>query len=68
MSSNSALTLVKPIAAGLAIPGLYLVYKYHQYKEEKERMRDRRKITERDLAALNRKIVSNLKPHSVYVC
>ena len=46
------------IAAGLAIPGLYLVYKYHQYKEEKERMRERRKITERDLQALNRKIVS----------
>ena len=52
-------SLMKPLAAGLAIPGLYLMYKFHEYRE-KERKRERRRFTERDLQTLNRKIVSIL--------
>ena len=50
-------SLMKPLAAGLAIPGLYIMYKFHEYRE-KERKRERRRFTDKDLQTLNRKIVS----------
>lgn len=41
----------------LALPGMYLFYKYSQYKRQQQEQ-NRRKVTERELAHLNHKIVS----------
>lgn len=41
----------------LALPGMYLFYKYNQYKQQQQEQ-SRRKVTERELAHLNHKIVS----------
>ncbi|XP_046405704.1 uncharacterized protein LOC124170786 [Ischnura elegans] len=46
--------LMKPLVV-LALPGMYLFYKYNQYKRQQQEQ-DRRKVTERELAHLNHKI------------
>lgn len=48
--------LMKPFVV-LALPGMYLFYKYSQYKQQQQEQ-CRRKVTERELAHLNHKIVS----------
>ena len=48
--------LMKPFVA-LAIPGMYLVYKYNQYKRQQEEQ-NKRRVTEKELQHLNQKIVS----------
>ncbi|XP_033639953.1 mitochondrial E3 ubiquitin protein ligase 1-like [Asterias rubens] len=58
-------SLMKPLAAGLAIPGLYIMYKFHEYRE-KERKRERRRFTDKDLQTLNRKIQQLLKKLEKY--
>jgi hypothetical protein len=51
---------MKPFVV-LALPGMYLFYKYNQYRRQQQEQ-NRRKVTERELAHLNHKIVSdNLK-------
>lgn len=47
----------KPLPA-LALPGMYLVYKYNEYKRQRQEQH-RRKVTERELDHLNHKIVSS---------
>ncbi|CAM1309538.1 Uncharacterised protein g5194 [Pycnogonum litorale] len=47
--------IMKPLAAALAIPGMYLVYKYNQFKRQQQET-NKRKITERELTHLNHKI------------
>lgn len=49
--------LIKPLVV-LALPGMYLYYKYNQYKRQQQEQ-TRRKVTERELAHLNHKIVSS---------
>ncbi|XP_052826334.1 uncharacterized protein LOC128248688 [Octopus bimaculoides] len=44
----------KPLPA-LALPGMYLVYKYNEYKRQRQEQH-RRKVTERELDHLNHKI------------
>ncbi|XP_059475586.1 arginine/serine-rich protein PNISR [Neocloeon triangulifer] len=46
--------LIKPFVV-LALPGMYLFYKYNQYKRQQQEQ-TRRKVTERELAHLNHKI------------
>lgn len=48
--------LMKPLVI-LALPGMYLFYKYNQYRRE-QREQSRRRTTERELQYLNHKIVS----------
>jgi len=48
--------LMKPFVV-LALPGMYLFYKYNQYKQQQQEQ-CKRKVTERELAQLNHKIVS----------
>ena len=48
----------KPLGV-LAMPGLYLVYKYNQFKRQQQE-NNRRKLAERELNNLNNKIVSTL--------
>lgn len=48
--------LMKPFVV-LALPGMYLFYKYNQYKR-KRRENAKRRLTERELQHLNNKIVS----------
>lgn len=52
----AARRLMRPLAA-LAAPGMYLVYKYNQYRRQVQE-NNRRKVTERELQHLNHKIVS----------
>lgn len=47
---------MKPFVV-LALPGMYLFYKYNQYRRQQQEQ-NRRKVTERELAHLNHKIVS----------
>ncbi|KAK9506849.1 hypothetical protein O3M35_008711 [Rhynocoris fuscipes] len=47
---------MKPFVV-LALPGMYLFYKYSQYKRQQQEQ-NRRRVTERELAHLNHKIVS----------
>ncbi|XP_077979271.1 uncharacterized protein LOC144434643 [Glandiceps talaboti] len=49
--------LMKPLVL-FAIPGLYLAYRYNQYRQEKQERssHERRKITEKELQALHHKI------------
>ena len=48
--------LIKPLAT-IAVPGMYLVYKYNQFKRQQQET-SRRKVTEKELQSLNQKIVS----------
>jgi len=48
---------MKPFVV-LALPGMYLFYKYNQYRRQQQEQ-NRRKVTERELAHLNHKIVSD---------
>lgn len=48
--------LMRPLVA-LALPGMYLVYKYNQYKRQQQEA-NRRKAAERELVQLHHKIVS----------
>lgn len=50
--------LMKPFVV-LALPGMYLFYKYNQYKR-KRRESAKRRLTERELQHLNSKIVSSI--------
>lgn len=43
----------------LALPGMYLLYKYNQYRQQQMETA-RRRVTERELMHLNTKIVSTL--------
>ncbi|KAJ3625095.1 hypothetical protein MTP99_018660 [Tenebrio molitor] len=52
--------LMKPFVV-LALPGMYLFYKYNQYKRRRKENAKRR-LTERELQHLNNKIVSTT-PH-----
>ena len=47
---------MKPFVV-LAIPGMYLVYKYNQFKRQQQE-NSRRKVAEKELNHLNQKIVS----------
>lgn len=51
-------SLMKPLVV-LALPGMYLFYKYSQYRREQREL-SRRRVTERELQHLHHKIVSNL--------
>ena len=48
--------LAKPLSA-LVVPGMYLFYKYNEYKRHQEEI-NRRNVTEKELDNLNNKIVS----------
>ncbi|CAF4810548.1 unnamed protein product [Pieris macdunnoughi] len=50
-------TLMRPFVV-LALPGMYLLYKYNQYRQQQMETA-RRRVTERELLHLNTKIVSN---------
>lgn len=49
-------SLMKPLVV-LALPGMYLFYKYSQYRREQREL-SRRRVTERELQHLHHKIVS----------
>lgn len=49
-------SLMKPLVV-LALPGMYLSYKYSQYRREQREL-SRRRVTERELQHLHHKIVS----------
>lgn len=56
--------LMKPFVV-LALPGMYLFYKYNQYKRRRKENAKRR-LTERELQHLNNKIVSmDQKPNGI---
>lgn len=57
--------LIKPLVV-LALPGMYLYYKYNQYKRQQQEQ-TRRKVTERELAHLNHKIVRIIKKDNVRI-
>ncbi|KAH9369995.1 hypothetical protein HPB48_001872 [Haemaphysalis longicornis] len=57
--------LMKPLVV-LAFPGMYLVYKITEFKRQQQE-HNRRKVTERELAHLNHKIVSERRVLSVAV-
>ena len=48
--------LAKPLSA-LVVPGMYLFYKYNEYKRHQEEI-CRKNVTEKELDSLNHKIVS----------
>lgn len=50
--------LMKPLVV-LALPGMYLFYKYSQYRREQREL-SRRRVTERELQHLHHKIVSEI--------
>lgn len=50
--------LIKPFVV-LALPGMYLFYKYNQYKRKRKENATRR-LAERELQHLNSKIVSEM--------
>ncbi|XP_069692235.1 chromatin assembly factor 1 subunit A-B [Periplaneta americana] len=50
----SSSAFMKPFVV-LALPGMYLFYKYNQYRRQQQEQ-NRRKVTERELAHLNHKI------------
>ncbi|XP_024216222.1 micronuclear linker histone polyprotein isoform X2 [Halyomorpha halys] len=50
----SSSPLMRPLVV-LALPGMYLFYKYSQYKRQQQEQ-NRRRVTERELAHLNHKI------------
>lgn len=53
---NKPHLLIRPFVV-LALPGMYLFYKYNQYKRKRKENTARR-MAERELAYLNNKIVS----------
>ena len=55
-ASPSTSSLAKPFVV-LALPGMYLVYKYHQFKRQQQE-NSRRRLAEKELNQLNQKIVS----------
>ncbi|CAD1479799.1 unnamed protein product, partial [Heterotrigona itama] len=55
-SGSGRASLMKPLVV-LALPGMYLFYKYSQYRREQREL-SRRRITERELQHLHHKIVS----------
>lgn len=55
--------LMKPLVV-LALPGMYLFYKYSQYRREQREL-SRRRVTERELQHLHHKIVSGFLVTSV---
>ena len=56
MSDDAPSSVMKHISA-IAVPGMYLYYKYNEFK--RQRLEDmKRKVTERELDHLNQKIVS----------
>ncbi len=54
----------KPLGV-LAMPGLYLIYKYNQFKRQHQE-NNRRKVAERELNNLNNKIVSTF--FAIVIC
>lgn len=54
--NNTRTGLMKPLVV-LALPGMYLFYKYSQYRREQREL-SRRRVTERELQHLHHKIVS----------
>ncbi|GAB6030397.1 hypothetical protein CHUAL_007275 [Chamberlinius hualienensis] len=54
MPRDLHVSLMKPLVA-LATPGMYLLYKFNQYKRQQQEQ-NRRKVTEKELAHLNHKI------------
>lgn len=48
--------IMKPFVV-LALPGIYLFYKYNQYRREQREL-SRRRVTEQELEHLHQKIVS----------
>lgn len=54
--SGSRAGIMKPLVV-LALPGMYLFYKYSQYRREQREL-SRRSVTERELQHLHHKIVS----------
>lgn len=57
--------LMKPLVV-LALPGMYLFYKYSQYRREQREL-SRRRVTERELQHLHHKIVSANFSSCVYL-
>lgn len=55
----SSSSLMRPFVV-LALPGMYLLYKYNQYRQQQMETA-RRRVTERELLHLNTKIVSFLR-------
>ncbi|KAG7312109.1 hypothetical protein JYU34_001561 [Plutella xylostella] len=55
--------LMRPLVV-LALPGMYLLYKYNQYRQQQMETA-RRRVTERELLHLNTKIVSFL---NLFLC
>lgn len=62
----SSSTFMKPFVV-LALPGMYLFYKYNQYRRQQQEQ-NRRKVTERELAHLNHKIVSDSLKFRLVFC
>ncbi|XP_033120067.1 mitochondrial ubiquitin ligase activator of NFKB 1-like [Anneissia japonica] len=58
-------SVLKPVL-GLAIPGIYLVYRYQQLRRSEKDKKEKRKITEKELDILNRKIEKLLKKLDKY--
>lgn len=54
--------LMRPFVV-LALPGMYLLFKYNQYRQQQMETA-RRRVTERELTHLNTKIVSILESHT----
>ena len=63
--TNTRTGLMKPLVV-LALPGMYLFYKYSQYRREQREI-SRRRVTERELQHLHHKIVSK-KSHRICIC
>ena len=58
MSEDAPPSSVMKHISAIAVPGMYLYYKYNEFK--KQRIEDmKRKVTERELDHLNQKIVSH---------
>jgi len=55
-NSDNGSPLSKPLSA-LAVPGMYLFYKYSEFKRHQQEA-NRKKVTEKELDHLNHKIVS----------
>lgn len=55
---SSRAGIMKPFVV-LALPGMYLFYKYSQYRREQREL-SRRRVTERELQHLHHKIVREL--------
>ncbi|KPI99876.1 Malate dehydrogenase, glyoxysomal [Papilio xuthus] len=56
--ASSSSSLMRPFVV-LALPGMYLLYKYNQYRQQQMETA-RRRVTERELMHLNTKIVNTI--------